>query len=64
VEEIQGVRFAPVDNDVAVQSTRLPGTFHADPADRMIVALARHLPAPLVTADPRIRGYRYVNTIW
>lgn len=64
VGEIQGVRFAPVDNDVAVQSATLPGTFHADPADRMIVALARHLPAPLVTADTRIREYRHVNTIW
>lgn len=64
VQDIDGVRFVPVDNRVAVQSTRLPGAFHADPADRMIVALARHLAAPLVTADTRMRRYKHVNTLW
>lgn len=64
VREIDSVRFVPVDNDVAVQSTRLPGEFHPDPADRMIVALARHVSSPLVTADSKIRAYRHVRTIW
>jgi PIN domain nuclease of toxin-antitoxin system len=58
------VRFAPVDNDIAVESTRLPGRFHKDPADRLIVALARALSAPLITSDRRIRDYRPVKTIW
>ncbi len=30
----------------------------------MIVALARHLNASLVTADSKIHGYKYVKTIW
>lgn len=64
VAEVPGVRFIPVENDVAVESTRLPGRFHKDPADRLIVALARTLSAPLVTSDRRIRGYRHVKTIW
>lgn len=64
VTEVPGVRFIPVDNDAAVESTRLPGRFHKDPADRLIVALARTLSAPLVTSDRRIRGYRHVKTIW
>ncbi len=64
VNEIEGVRFVPVDNDIALQSTRLPGEFHPDPADRMIVALARHLSVPLVTADNKIRSYKHVKTIW
>lgn len=64
VAEVPGVRFIPVDNDVAVESTRLPGRFHKDPADRLIVALARTLSAPLVTSDRRIRGYRHVKTTW
>lgn len=64
VQEIEGVRFVPVDNEVAIQSTRLPGDFHPDPADRMIVALARHMSAPLVTADEKIRAYRHLKTIW
>ena len=43
---------------------RLPGNFHLDPADRMIVALARHHSARLVTADRRIQAYRHVKTVW
>lgn len=64
VAEISGLSFVPVDNAVAVKSVELPGAFHEDPADRIIVALARELAAPLVTADERIRRYPYVETIW
>ena len=39
------------DTKVAVESTRLPGEFHKDPADRMIMALARTLSTNLVAAD-------------
>ena len=62
--EIEGFRFLPVDNLVAVKSVMLPGDFHADPADRIIVALARELAASLVTADDRISSYPHVATIW
>ena len=61
---IEALTFAPVDNVVAVKSHSLPGDFHADPADRIIVALARELGAPLVTADEKIRRYPHVRTIW
>lgn len=64
VEEIEGVRIVPVDIATAVESTRLPGEFHKDPADRMIVALARHYNAVLVTADEKINDYRHVKTVW
>src|SRR5574340_1068965 len=64
VGEIEAVRFVPVDNQVAVKSPELPGEFHKDPADRMIVATARRFAAPLVTADEKIRGYPHVKTIW
>lgn len=64
VTSIEGVSFAAVDPYVAVQSVRLPGEFHPDPADRLIVALARHYSAPLVTADSKIHAYRHVKTIW
>ncbi len=64
VSEIEGLRFVPVDEVVGVESTRLPGGFHKDPADRMITALARHFNAPLVTADERIRAYKHVRSIW
>ena len=64
VGQIPAVRFVPVDNDVGVESTRLLGDFHKDPADRLIVALARHLNSALVTADEKIRAYRHVRTVW
>ncbi len=64
VSQIDGVRFMPVNNEVGIKSTMLPGTFHKDPADRMIVATARKLAVPLVTADEKIMNYEHVETIF
>lgn len=64
IENIQGFRFVPVDNEIAYKSTQLPGEFHKDPADRMIVATARKLAVPLITADQKIRKYEHITTIW
>ncbi len=64
VEQIEGFRFMPVDNEIGYKSTILPGEFHQDPADRMIVATARKLAVALVTADEQIRDYQHVKTIW
>lgn len=64
VAQIDGLRFMPVDNEVSIKSTVLPGEFHKDPADRIIVALARKLAVPLVTADEKIINYEHVKTIW
>ncbi|MBN4069110.1 type II toxin-antitoxin system VapC family toxin [Beggiatoa alba] len=64
VEQIEGFRFMPVDNEISYKSTMLPGDFHKDPADRMIVATARKLAVALVTADEQIRDYQHVKTIW
>lgn len=62
--QVEAVEFVPVDNDIAVRSVELPGEFHKDPADRIIVATARNLGAPLVTADEKIRAYPHLRTIW
>ena len=64
VTDIDAVRFVPVNNRIAVKSVGLPGEFHKDSADRLIVATARDAAAPLVTADEKIRQYAYVATIW
>lgn len=64
VAQIEAVRILPVDVGVATKSVELPGEFHKDPADRMIVATARKLAAPLVTKDDKIRAYAHVKTIW
>jgi PIN domain nuclease of toxin-antitoxin system len=46
-----GVRLIALEPAIAIESTRLPFEMHADPADRILVATARHLGATLVTAD-------------
>lgn len=46
-----GVHLVPIEPEIAVASTRLPFDMHPDPADRILVATARHLSATLVTAD-------------
>lgn len=64
IQAIRGVTMLPLTPKAALDSTRLPGSFHGDPADRMIVATARAENAALVTADRRIRAYRHVRTVW
>jgi PIN domain nuclease of toxin-antitoxin system len=63
-ERIAFLRFIPVDNEIARLAVNLPGNFHADPADRMIVATARFLGAPVITRDEKIRGYSHVKSVW
>jgi PIN domain nuclease of toxin-antitoxin system len=64
VAEIERVKFLPVDMEIANKSVVLPGEFHKDPADRMIVATSRKLAVPVVTQDEKIRSYPHVKTIW
>ncbi|MBP1315367.1 MULTISPECIES: type II toxin-antitoxin system VapC family toxin [unclassified Herbaspirillum] len=64
VSEIDAVRIVPMDVEILVKSVNLPGEFHKDPADRMIVATARKFSVPLVTKDDKIRAYPHVKTIW
>lgn len=52
-----GVRPAVLDTQIAVASVDLPGEFHADPADRILVATARRLNIPMLTADQAILAY-------
>lgn len=61
---VPGVKFQPVDNAIAYQAVNLPGTFHADPADRMIVATALGLEATLISGDRKIQEYSYVKVVW
>jgi PIN domain nuclease of toxin-antitoxin system len=47
----------------AIASTQLPGEFHKDPADRILIAIARRYDIPLVTMDNKILNYPHVKTI-
>jgi len=64
VASIDGVSLVAISAQVAAQAANLPGEFHNDPADRMIVALAREHNVALVTADQRIQSYPHVRWIW
>ena len=57
-----GITLLELTPEVAVESTRLPGSFHRDPADQLIVATARVHDCALITADDRIREYPHVDT--
>ncbi len=52
-----GLSLTPLTPEIAVESCQLPGSFHDDPVDRMIVATARVADATLVTKDERIFAY-------
>ena len=52
-----GVRLVELSPEIAIESTRLPGDLHGDPADRMIIATTRILGGTLVTCDRYIVEY-------
>ena len=54
---------APFTHLTTIGSYQLPGTFHKDPADRILVATAREINCSLITADDLILAYPNVLTI-
>ncbi len=64
--ELTHIRISPLTPNIAVESCQLPGAFHDDPADRMIVATARVEGLAILTRDAKIITYgrhKYVSTI-
>jgi len=59
VESLRETRtvVAPLEPSVAVDAVELPAWEHRDPADRLIVATARHLGGVLVTRNTAILDY-------
>lgn len=51
-----GVTPIAIEHTHVLEAGRLPA-HHRDPFDRVLVAQARHLGVPIVTADPLIRAY-------
>ena len=56
------IEVIPLSVDIALESTILPGVFHNDPADQIIVASARQCNMTLVTTDHLIISYPHVKT--
>jgi PIN domain nuclease of toxin-antitoxin system len=58
-----GIKEAVLTSAVAIDASCLPGHFHADPMDRLIVATARHLRLPVVTRDRKIIAYAHAGHV-
>ncbi len=58
-----GVQLIELSPRIAVESTQLPGEFHRDPADQIIVATARIYNRPLLTLDKKILDYEHVKQL-
>jgi PIN domain nuclease of toxin-antitoxin system len=57
------IEIIPLSVDIALESTILPGVFHKDPADQIIVASARQSNMTLLTTDRLILAYQHVKPI-
>lgn len=52
-----GIQTLPLTRDVLIESTRLAGTPHGDPADRLLMVQAQLIGASLLTCDKGIVAY-------
>lgn len=52
-----GLRLLPLSTQILIESTRLPGTIHRDPSDRLLVATAREHGLTLITRDKELLDY-------
>ena len=59
---LPGFQLVNLTTRIVVEATRLPGRFHRDPADQLIVATARMHSLVLVTEDELILNYPHVLT--
>lgn len=63
-EALTFVQFVPVDNQIFLAALALPDYAAKDPADRIIIATANSLSAPLITKDEHIRKYKHTRAVW
>lgn len=57
------IKILNISEKIAIEAYALPGKFHADPADRLIVSTARIHDLTLITSDKRILDYPHVHTL-
>jgi len=56
------IRIIPIDEEIWLESVKLEWE-HRDPADRVVVAIAKKNQAAIITADRKIAGF-YSKVIW
>lgn len=62
--QLPKLRWVSLTPEIGVLSTNLPGLFHGDPADRLIVASALAYGSALITADQKIHSYMHIESVW
>lgn len=64
--KLRGLQLMALESDIAIESNQLPGEFHPDPVDRLLVATARCRGFKLLTRDKQILKYAgqgYVSVV-
>ncbi|GAB3923321.1 type II toxin-antitoxin system VapC family toxin [Larkinella terrae] len=56
-----GIGVISLERSIITDACNLPGEFHSDPADQLIVATSRIKNLPLLTADRKILNYPFVQ---
>lgn len=64
VLSIPALKVINLDPSILITSVLLEPPFHADPADRIIVATAQKLGATLISKDDKILKYPHVKSFW
>ena len=59
-----GLGVIEISPEIAIDASNLPGNFHKDLADRLIVATARVNNLRLVTKDEKMLAYPHVDAVW
>lgn len=59
-----GITVLDLSPAIATDACRLPGEFHKDPTDRIIVATSRVHNLRLITKDQKILEYPHVRSVW
>jgi PIN domain nuclease of toxin-antitoxin system len=62
--QLNGWYCVDIDLQVIEEAFSIPGIFHNDPADRILVATARLFSAKLLTADKKMLEYPHVDCVW
>ncbi len=62
-EKNDHIKNLSITRQIAIEAYALLGSFHADPADRVIVATARIHNLTLLTSDKRILNYPHVLSL-
>jgi len=61
--QLNGWHVIDITLPIIQEAFALPPPFHADPADRIITATARHMQLKLITGDRKIVDYPFVDTL-